>query len=263
MRFWSLAPAGGAFARLFLPEGGALLGLGKDLGGLALEGLAEVPFGGVAIGCQGEDVGCVVQFERAHDGIDPSQDLARPLLGCRPHLRQKRVPHHARKADTHVIGNARLARRVDDPSGELGHIDPELEADTGLEPDPAPRLEELLEPVQHVEINHPGRGQPRFSGQPSEFRGRIAVGVIREKRMRVEVDIARREEATGCSLRGPTGLAMPALAAAAARQNCRAVFPTTQKRAWAILPGLHPGRKPLWRRAVFRGGYYGEGLTAK
>jgi hypothetical protein len=142
-------------------------------------------------GVSDEHVLLVVQLDRAQIPIDPLHQVAVALLGGLFQAGEKlllRGGHlGAGEPDAHVVGDPRLARRVDHPRGELGNVDPRLHPRAALEPEQPARLAELIEGVEHVEICGARDRQTRLAGQPGEFRRRIAVGVVGEERMAMNI----------------------------------------------------------------------------
>src|SRR5574340_869046 len=87
-----------------------------------------------------------------------------------------------------MIGDPRLARRVHHMTRELRDVAPRLQARASLETEERARLCELLYPVEHVKVNDSRHRQARSAGEPGELAGRVAVGIVGEEGMAVEID---------------------------------------------------------------------------
>ena len=95
----------------------------------------------------------------------------------------------ARKTDAHVVGDARFAGRVDLERREFRHEDARLQTGAALEADLPPGVEEFVDAVENVEIDDAGDRQSRLARQPGELRRRIAIGVVGEEGVGVEIDV--------------------------------------------------------------------------
>ena len=98
----------------------------------------------------------------------------------------------ARKSDAHIVGDARFARRIDLEGREFRHEHARLQAGAALQSDLPPGVEEFVDAVEDVEIDDAGDRQSRLARQPGELRRRIAVGVVGEEGVGVEIDVAAR-----------------------------------------------------------------------
>ena len=188
----SFALSAGAPPSRSRPERRAARGVGKRLDRLALVGFAQVAFGRVAARRQRRDVAVEIELDRIEVGVDAFDHPARPLLGGGAHLGEERVRRGARESDAHVVGDAGLAGRVDLQRREFRHEHARFQAGAGLQPDQPPRFEELVDAVEDVEIDDAGGRQSRLARQPGEFRRRIAVGVVGEEGVGVEIDLDAR-----------------------------------------------------------------------
>ena len=114
------------------------------------------------------------------------------FFGGGAHLGEEGMRRGARKSDAHVVGDARFAGRIDLERREFRHEDARLQAGAALQADQPPRVEEFVDAVEDVEIDDAGDRQPRLARQPGELRRRIAVGVVGEEGVGVEIDVGAR-----------------------------------------------------------------------
>ena len=91
-----------------------------------------------------------------------------------------------------MVGDPRFAGGIDHQRREFRHEDARFEAGASPKPNQSTRFEEFFDAIENIEIDNSTYRQPGLARQPGELGRRVAVSIVREEGVGVEVDCAAR-----------------------------------------------------------------------
>ncbi len=165
-----------------------------DLGGLVHVSPDDVALGGGIERREGQHVEFVVDGDVRHVGIDAVHEVHIPrtggvAVGAQTASLGRPGRGHGDESRAHDIRDPRLARRGDIHVRVFLEVHAGLEVHRGAQAQELPGGQELLETVEHVEVAQPGGIQASLVSCPGDVGGRPAVGVVREERVEVHVQV--------------------------------------------------------------------------
>ena len=160
-------------AELILPESDQFHIAAENLPCLVSKRQTNMPFGRITRRRQRQHILLKIQYDRSQKCINAFHHRPVAALHGFSQVIQEYLTRSfdraGRKPRSHVIGNPRLAGRVNNQIGKLGHKNPRLNARTRPQVQCLRRCQKLIDPVQHIEIYNSRRGQSPFFAQPCEF----------------------------------------------------------------------------------------------